>query len=60
MQQGFEKFVEALDRNMAGVRQEFALLRSEMAQMESRLEGRLGARIDALDGKIEGRAGGTL
>ena len=49
IQQGFEKFVEVLDRNMVEVRQEFALLRSEMAQMESRLN----ARIDAMDGKIE-------
>ena len=49
VQQGFEKFVEVLDRNMAEVRQEFALLRSEMAQMESRLN----ARIDAMVAKIE-------
>lgn len=49
MQQRFEKFVVVLDRNTAQVHQEFALLRSERAQMESRLN----ARIDAMDGKIE-------
>ncbi|MCH7479209.1 MAG: hypothetical protein IIA14_14060 [SAR324 cluster bacterium] len=47
VQQGFEKFAEVLENGLKDIRSEIALVRSEMREMEARLEGRLIGRIES-------------